>query len=65
MENKKKDSDALRREQLAKESMDLVLKRGGVTKKDLLDDAMHKFFNRYYRELLTPEEQKKYSSVIL
>ena len=27
-----------------KESMDLVLKRGGVTKKVHLEDAMHRFF---------------------
>lgn len=61
----KKDTEELKREQLAKESMDLVLKRGGVTKKVLLEDAMHRFFNRNYRELLTPEEQRKYASVIL
>lgn len=61
---KTKDPEQLRREQLAKESMDLVLKRGGVTKKELLEDAMHKFFNHYYRELLTPEELEKYKSVI-
>ncbi|MBO5974983.1 MAG: hypothetical protein J6P95_04635 [Paludibacteraceae bacterium] len=53
------------RERLMKESMDLVLKRGGVTKKVLLEDAMHSFFNRNYKELLTPEEQRKYASVIL
>lgn len=59
-----KDASSAKREQLAKESMDLVLKRGGVTKKVLLDDAMHRFFNRYYRELLTPDEQRKYACVI-
>jgi hypothetical protein len=26
---------------------------------------MHSFFNRNYKELLTPEEQRKYASVIL
>ena len=61
----KKSQEELEREQLAKESMDLVLKRGGVTKKVLLEDAMHRFFNRNYRELLTPAEQSKYASVIL
>lgn len=61
----KKTPEQLKQEQLAKESMELVMKRGGVTKKVLLDDAMHKFFNRYYQELLTPAEQKKYASVIL
>lgn len=45
--------------------MDLVLKRGGITKKVLLEDAMHRFFNHNYRELLPPEEQQKYASVIL
>ncbi len=48
-----------------KESMDFVLKRGGETKKVLLEDAMHRFFYRNYQELLTPEEQRKYASVIL
>ena len=62
---KTKDPIQLKREQLAKESMDLVLKRGGVTKKDLLDDAMHQFFAANYRELLTPAEIRKYKSVIL
>ena len=60
-----KSAEQLKREQLAKESMDLVLKRGGVTKKDLLDDAMHQFFAANYRELLTPAEIRKYKSVIL
>lgn len=62
---RKKTAEELRREQLAKESMNLVLERGGVTKKVLLEDAMHRFFNRNYQELLTPEEQRKYASVIL
>lgn len=65
MATNKKDSEQILREQLAKESMDLVLKRGGVTKKVLLEDAMHRFFNRNYKELLTPAEQRKYASVIL
>jgi len=62
---RKKTAEELRREQLAKESMNLVLERGGVTKKVLLEDAMHRFFNRNYQELLTPAEQRKYASVIL
>jgi len=61
----KKTKEELEREQLVRESMDLVLKRGGVTKKVLLNDAMHRFFNRNYRELLTPDEQRKYASVIV
>ncbi len=64
MQNKK-NPEMLKREQLAKESMDLVLKRGGVTKKVLLEDAMHQFFAANYKELLTPAEIRKYSSVIL
>ena len=59
-----KDAESIRRSQLAKESMELVMQRGGVTKKVLLEDAMHRFFNRYYQELLTPQEQRKYASVI-
>ncbi len=65
MATKTKTPEQLKREQLAKESMDLVLKRGGVTKKDLLDDAMHQFFAANYRELLTASEIRKYKSVIL
>lgn len=54
----KKTPEELKREKLAKESMDLVLKRGGVTKKVLLEDAMHRFFNHNYRELLPPKNSK-------
>ena len=61
----KKTPEEIKRERLAKESMDLVLKRGGVTKKMLLDDAMHQFFAAYYKELLTPQELQKYAGVIL
>lgn len=39
--------------------MDLVLKRGGITKKVLLEDAMHHFFNHNYRELLPPRRTAK------
>ena len=62
---KKKDPALIRHEQLMKESMDLVLKRAGVSKKILLENAMHRFCNRHYLEYLTPEELEKYSSVIL
>ena len=53
------------RKQLAQESMNLVLERSGVTKKDLLDDAMRQFFATYYKTYLTPAEQRKYASVIM
>ncbi len=64
MATNKKTPDEIKRERLAEESMNIVLQRGGVTKKVLLEDAMHRFFNRYYKELLTPVEQRKYASVI-
>ena len=60
----KRDLEQVRRDKLAEESMNLVLQRGGVTKQVLLKDAMHRFFNRYYQELLTPAEQRKYACVI-
>ncbi len=61
---KTKDPEQLRREQLAKESMDLVIKRSGVPKKKIIEHAMHAFFVQNM-DLLTPEEFEKYKSVIL
>ncbi|MGM9782176.1 MAG: hypothetical protein ACI3ZV_01625 [Paludibacteraceae bacterium] len=60
----KKTSEEIKREQLAKESMDLVLKRSGVPKKVIIENAMHAFFAGNL-DLLTPAERKKYASVIL
>ncbi len=52
------------RKRLSKESMELVLKRSGVSKKTIIEDAMKRFFVANM-DLLTPEERKKYKSVIL
>lgn len=52
------------RKRLSKESMELVLKRSGVSKKTIIEDAMKRFFV-VNMDLLTPEERKKYKSVIL
>ncbi len=52
------------RKRLAKESMDLVIKRSGVSKKTIIETAMKRFFVANI-DLLTPEERKKYKSVIL
>ena len=60
----KKTPEQLRREQLGKESMELVIKRSGVSKSKIIENAMHAFFVRNI-DLLTPEEKRKYSSVIL
>lgn len=60
----KRTSEEIKREQLAKESMDLVLKRSGVPKKVIIENAMHAFFAGNL-DLLTPAELKKYKSVIL
>lgn len=61
---RRKDPEQLRREQLGKESMDLVIKRSGVPKKKIVENALHVFFVRNI-DLLTPEERQKYKSVIL
>ncbi len=52
------------RKKLSKESMDLVIKRSGVSKKEIVEEAMKRFFNDNI-DLLTPEELEKYKSVIL
>lgn len=52
------------RKRLSKESMELVIKRSGVSKKTIIEDAMKRFFVANI-DLLTPEERKKYKSVIL
>lgn len=61
---KTKTLEQIKREQLAKESMELVIKRSGVPKKVIVENAMHAFFQGNI-DLLTPEERKKYASVIL
>ncbi len=53
-----------KREKLMKESIDLVIKRSGVPKKVIIEEAMHSFFADNI-DLLTPAERKKYASVIL
>lgn len=52
------------KEKLQKESMDLVIRRSGVSKKTIIESAMKKFFVDNI-DLLTPTELKKYKSVIL
>ena len=52
------------RKRLSKESMELVLKRSGVSKKTIIEDAMKRFFV-VNMDLLTPEERKTDKSVIL
>lgn len=64
MARKKKDPEQLRREQLGKECMELVIKRSGVPKSKIIEYAMQMFFIRNM-DLLTPEERIKYKSVIL
>ncbi len=53
-----------KRAELQKESMELVIKRSGVPKKRIYQNALHAFFAGNI-DLLTPEEKKKYESVIL
>ncbi len=50
--------------QLQKESMDLVIKRSGVSKKTIIEGALKRFFVDNI-DLLTPDELKKYRAVIL
>ena len=64
MATKKRSPEQLHREQPGKESMELVLKRSGVPKSKIVENAMHAFFVRNI-DLLTPEERRKYASVIL
>ena len=52
------------RAELQKESMELVIKRSGVPKKRIYENALHAFFAGNL-DLLTPEEKKKYASVTL
>lgn len=60
----KKTLEQQQREQLGKESMDLVIKRSGVPKSKIIENALHAFFVRNI-DLLTPAERRKYASVIL
>lgn len=50
--------------QLQKESMEIVIKRSGVSRKKIYESALVKFFNDNM-DLLTPAELKKYRQVIL
>ncbi len=47
-----------------KEVIELVIKRSGVSKKNIYNDALKRFF-RGNMDLLTPAELKKYKDVIL
>ena len=60
----KKNDYQIQREQLGKESLDLVIKRSGVPKSKIIENALHAFFVKNI-DLLTPAERRKYSAVIL
>jgi len=52
------------RKQLVSEAIDVLLKRAGVSRKAIYDDALKSWANNNL-DLLTPAERLKYSSVIL
>jgi hypothetical protein len=52
------------RNSLINEAIDLLLKRAGVSKKDIYDDALKSWANSNI-DLLTPAERQRYKSVIL
>ncbi len=60
-EKKKAQAEIMR---LQKESLELIIKRSGVSKKSIIDGAFRKFFNSNL-DLLTVEERKKYKAIIL
>lgn len=59
-----KSAEQIRREQLAKEAINLILLRTGVRKKDLYEDVLHQFAASNLR-VLTQDERRKYAEVIL
>jgi hypothetical protein len=52
------------RQQMAKELTDIMLKRAGITKKDLLEVAIKRWVNKNM-DLLTPSEKEKYKSILM
>lgn len=60
----KKNDYQIYRAQLGKESLNLVIKRSGVPKSKIIENALHVFLVNNI-DLLTPEERLKYSEVIL
>ena len=52
------------RQQMAAELTDIMLKRAGITKKDLLDVAIKRWVNKNM-DLLTAAEMKKYKSILM
>ncbi len=52
------------RKKLRQESIDLVIKRSGVSKKTIIENAMVKFFNDNM-DLLTAAEIRKYKNVVI
>ncbi len=59
-----KTAEQTQRELMGKEVIDLIIKRSGVTRQDIVQTAMHNFC-RNNIDLLTTDERRKYASVIL
>jgi len=51
--------------QLKKELIDLVLKRAGTTKKELLDFAIDRFLTLNAADYLTPKEKDYFKTVFI
>ena len=51
--------------QLKKELIDLVLKRAGTTKKELLDFAIDRFLTLNAADYLTPKEKYYFKTVFI
>ena len=59
-----KTAEQTQRELMGKEVINLIIKRSGVTRQDIVQTAMHNFC-RNIIDLLTTDERRKYASVIL
>ena len=59
-----KTAEQKHHEKMGKEVMNLIVTRSGVTRRDIMNTAMHNFC-RNNLDLLTAAERRKYASVIL
>ena len=59
-----KTAEQAQRELMGREVIEIIIKRSGVTRQDIVETAMHNFC-RNNIDLLTAAERRKYASVIL
>ncbi len=64
MAKKVKTAEQIEHERLGEELLELIIRKSGVSKRDIYDAALHNFC-RNNLDLLTMAERKKFASVLL